>query len=155
MIWRMATLYAVFKRGDKSAASTYRPVSPTSVCCKILEHIIYSNITSHLDEDRSIVHYQHGFRSKHSCDTQLIGAMEDIYRSIDHGQQTDLILDFSKAFDTVPHTHLCNKLHYYGIHESANRLDGDGIKGGFHGVWCAPGNCAGTTAFPTVHQRHG
>ena len=117
--WRMASISAVFKKGDKSDPSNYRPVSLTSVCCKILEHIIYSNITDHLDENRSTVHYQHGFRSKHPCDKQLIGAMEDIYRSMDHGHQTDLlILYFSKAFDTVPHTRLCNKLYYYGIHES-------------------------------------
>lgn len=114
--WKHANISAVFKKGDKSIAANYRPVSLTSVCCKLFEHIIYSNIMDHLDSNNIIVEYQHGFRNKHSCETQLIGATEDIAKNIDNGHQTDLlILDFSKAFDTVPHARLMGKLQYYGV----------------------------------------
>ena len=67
---------------------------------------------------------QHGFRPKHSCQTQLIVScqtqlidfVDEIQQSINDRQQTDLIfIDFSKVFDTVPHTRLLNKLKFYGI----------------------------------------
>ena len=59
---------------------------------------------------------QHGFRPNHSCQTQLIDFIDEIQRSMNDRQQTDLIfIDFSKAFDTVPHIRLLNKLKFYGI----------------------------------------
>ena len=58
----------------------------------------------------------HGFRSGHSCETQLITTLHDLFESYDAGKQTDVvILDFSKAFDTVPHNKLLHKLDHYGI----------------------------------------
>ena len=66
-----------------------------------------------------LVNYQHGFRQGHSCETQLITIIESVARNLDLGQQSGLLLlDFSKAFDTVPHQRLLNKLDFYGIHET-------------------------------------
>ena len=94
----------------------YRPISLTSVPCKIMEHIIFHEMMSHLDSNQVLVNYQHGFRKKLSCETQLICAVEEIARSLDKGEETDLIImDFSKAFDSVPHQRLLMKLRYYGI----------------------------------------
>ena len=75
--WRNA-ISSVFKKGDNPVAANYRPVSLTLVCCTMFEHIIYSNIMDHLDSNNIIVEDQHGFRNKHSRETQLIGATEDI-----------------------------------------------------------------------------
>ena len=62
---------------------------------------------------------QHGFRECHSCETQLLITTHDITSSLDYRKQTDvIILDFSKAFDKVPHSQLCMKLDYYGIRGS-------------------------------------
>ena len=59
---------------------------------------------------------QHGFRSKRSCETQLLLTVHDFASGLNDGKQTDaIILDFTKAFDKVSHKHLCTKLHYYGI----------------------------------------
>ncbi len=59
---------------------------------------------------------QHGFRPKFSWETQLISTIEDLSHSVDHGHQVDaLVLDFSKAFDKVPHQRLLHKQAYYGI----------------------------------------
>ena len=103
----------VIKKGSKKEACNYRPVSLTSVPCKILEHIIFHHIMGHLDAHHVLVNYQHGFRRGHSCEIQLITIFEDLARNLDHGKQTDvLLLDFSKAFDTVPHKRLPKKLDY-------------------------------------------
>ena len=59
---------------------------------------------------------QHGFRSKHSCETQLIGFTQEIADSLDQGQQTDVIvMDYSKAFDKVDHHKLVHKLKHMGV----------------------------------------
>ena len=71
---------------------------------------------SHLDTQHVLVNYQHGFLRGHSCESQLITIVEHLARNSDHGKQTDvLLLDFSKAFDTVPHKRLLKKLDHYGI----------------------------------------
>ena len=71
---------------------------------------------SHLDTQHVLVNYQHGFLRGHSCESQLITIVEHLARNSDHGKQTDvLLLDFSKAFDTVLRKRLLKKLDHYGI----------------------------------------
>ena len=71
---------------------------------------------AHLDNYNILVDYQHGFRKGRSCETQIINAIEDLARSLNNRNQTNmLILDFSKAFDTVAHNRLLLELNYYGI----------------------------------------
>ena len=106
----------VFKRGDKSLAANYRPISLTCILCKVLEHILASNIVKHLDGQGILYDLQHGFREKRSCETQLIMLIKDLARSASVGKQTDIILlDFSKAFDKVNLSKLLWKLHQYSI----------------------------------------
>ena len=70
----------------------------------------------HLDRLDILDKQQNGFRQKHSCESQLINTIEQISCSVDKKRQVDyLVLDFAKAFDTVPHQRLLYKLHFYGI----------------------------------------
>jgi hypothetical protein len=70
----------------------------------------------HLYENSILCDNQHGFRSKRSCETQLVITIEEIARKLANGEQVDIILlDFSKAFDKVPHRRLLHKPKYYGI----------------------------------------
>ena len=97
-------------------AVNYRPVSLTCVCCKLLEHIIYSHVMAHLQTNNLLSVNQHGFRSGFSCETQLILTVHDLLESVEHKHRVDIgVLDFSKAFDTVPHPHLLKKLEHLGI----------------------------------------
>lgn len=82
--WKEANVTPLFKKGEKSNPGNYRPVSLTSITCKILEHIICSNIISHLDKHNVPTPYQQGFRKYRSCETQLIGLIDDFSKCIDH-----------------------------------------------------------------------
>ena len=109
--WKSANVAPIFKKGDRSKAANYRPVSLTCICCKLLEHIVSSNIMQHILTDA-----QHGFRQRRSCESQLILTVHDLAQGIEDQQQLDVILlDFSKAFDKVPHRRLLHKLNYYGV----------------------------------------
>ena len=84
----------------------------TCVLCKVLEHIVASNLTNHLANSNILFELQHGFREKRSCETQLVALVDEISKNMQMGIQTDLILlDFSKAFDKVAHEKLISKLH--------------------------------------------
>ena len=114
--WLTANITAIFKKGKKCDPANYRPVSLTSVTCKLMEHILFRHIMDHLEKYNILSSFQHGFRSNHSCESQLLITVEDLARNLDRGLQTDvLILDFQKAFDTVPHQRLIRKLDFYGI----------------------------------------
>ena len=82
----------------------------------MLEHVVTTKIVSHMDKYNLLYDLQHGFRSKRSCETQLVTLIEDLMRNPIAGNQTDLVLlDFSKVFDKVSHQKLLFKLHRYGI----------------------------------------
>ena len=114
--WKHAYVTPIFKKGSKAHPGNYRPISLTSVVCKTMEHIIVSQIMKHLEDHNILSDNQFGFRSKHSCETQLLITVNDIAKDIDRNLQVDAaILDFSKAFDRVAHSRLLYKLNYYGI----------------------------------------
>jgi len=115
--WKKALVAPVFKKGNRASPSNYRPISLTCIPCKIFEHVIYSHIFKHLSNHNILSSDQHGFRKCHSCDSQLLTTIDEFSRHLDTGAQIDVILlDFSKAFDKVPHQRLFSKLAHYGIH---------------------------------------
>ena len=115
-VWKTAWITPIYKKDAKCLAANYRPVSLTCVSCKLFEHILASHIRNHLDEYGILYPGQHGFRKKLSCESQLLVTTHDFLCRLDSKEQVDVaILDFSKAFDVVPHQRLLRKLRLYGI----------------------------------------
>jgi len=114
--WSEALVTPLFKKGARNPASNYCPISLTSITCKCLEHIIYSQTMAHFEADNILHDAQHGFRKGRSCESQLILTTHDLARGLDDKSQIDaILLDFSKAFDKVPHRRLLYKLDQYGV----------------------------------------
>ena len=98
--WKSAKITPVYKKGDRSQPSNYRPNSLTSICYEVIEHIIHSSVISHLENYHILSDYQHGLRKRRSTETQLILTIQDLVHNINAGEQTDaILLDFLKAFD--------------------------------------------------------
>ena len=114
--WLEACIAAIHKKGLKSEVGNYRPVSITSVLCKILESIIRDHMVMHMSSNNLFADEQHGFVPKRECMTNLLLAMEEWTEAIEFGYELDVIYtDFAKAFDSVPHKRLLVKLESIGI----------------------------------------
>ena len=117
--WTQANVAPIFKKGSKLQAVNYRPVSLTCITCKLFEHLICKHILAHLEDHKILTDLQHGFRSGRSCETQLVTTFQDLAQMHNKkGSQIDIsVLDFSKAFATVPHDDLLLRRNLKGCPE--------------------------------------
>jgi len=114
--WRSANITALFKKGSRSDVSNYRPVSLTSIVCKIMESIVTDNINKHFIDNNFFSQKQFGFIKGRSTVIQLLRMLDEWTEKLENGGHVDVVYtDFEKAFDKVPHKRLINKLASYGI----------------------------------------
>ena len=90
--WRDAHVTPIFKKGEHYDPGNYRPVSLTCVACKLMEHIVVSEVMEHFDSHNVLVDNQHGFRKQRSCDTQLLDFTEELTHRLETGKQTDILI---------------------------------------------------------------
>lgn len=115
-LFKLANVKPIFKSGDKHDPANYRPISLTSIVCKVMEGIIREYMMGHLLSSNQLSGDQHGFLNKKSCVTNLLETYDIMSAAMEQGLPVDVIYtDFSKAFDTVPHRRLLLKLSAYGF----------------------------------------
>nr|VZI47463.1 unnamed protein product [Spirometra erinaceieuropaei] len=114
--WKSARITALHKGGSKASANNYRPISLTSICCKLMEKIIKRELVRFLEQHNLLSDAQHGFRSGRSCVTNLLNCLERWTRSVEEGNALHVVyIDFKKAFDSVSHQRLLHKLSRTGV----------------------------------------
>ncbi len=115
-IWLTANVVPLYKKGDASEACNYRPISLTCILCKVMETLVKEEMMRYLLSHNLITKQQHGFLSKKSVTTQMLECANDWTKCQMNKKCSDTIyLDFAKAFDTVSHPKLLQKLQAYGI----------------------------------------
>ena len=114
--WKNAFVTPIFKKGARNLPENYRPISLTSVVCKLMEKMVKDAVLAHLIENNLLSKKQFGFVSGRSTITQLLNYLDKCAEIVANGGVVDSIyFDFSKAFDTVPHQRLSVKMRAYGI----------------------------------------
>ena len=114
--WKQAHVTPIYKSGDRHSPASYRPISLTSIPCKILERLIKKAILHNLQRNNLLSDMQHDFLPERSCSTNLLLFMDSRAQAQDDGLISDAIFfDFAKAFNRVPHKPLLHKLQSYGV----------------------------------------
>jgi len=107
--WKRANVSPLHKSGTTVSVNNYRPIVLTNIPCEILEHIVLRNLLE--KTDTKLNNRQHGFRRGLSCEIQTCATMHDILYAINNQKTVHAaVIDFTKAFDQVPHALLLQKL---------------------------------------------
>ena len=115
-LWKYADITPVYKKGDASLASNYRPISILPAMCRLFERILSDGINYFMYENRLMSDAQYGFVKGRSTELQLLHCTNSRVKAIDYKRFVDTVyIDFAKAFDTVSHAKLLHKLPIYGI----------------------------------------
>jgi len=166
--WKHSIITPKFKKGDPSAASNYRPIALTVVCSKIFESIISNELLNYLTRNDLITKHQHAFLKKHSTTTNLLESLHDWTISFSNKRSVNVAyIDFCRAFDTISHPKIIQKLSAYGIDGTllswfidflSNRTQTvkarhSSLSPSLYNQRCSPGQRHRTYHFP-LHKRY-
>ena len=114
--WKDGNITLIFKKGSRTNPANYRPVSLTSIVCKMLEGLLRDHLMRHISSCLLLSDHQYGFCKCRSCALQLIDVLDKWTKAIDEGDGIDVAyFYFAKAFDTVPTKMRLAKIQSYGI----------------------------------------
>ena len=117
--WKHSIVHPIFKSGNPSDPTNFRPISLVPVIMKVVERVIHKQLYRYLSQNHLLANTQHGFRPRHSTETALLSVTDRILAATDRGEVSMLCLvDLSKCFDVINHELLLAKLAMHGIETS-------------------------------------
>ena len=113
---KIAKVIPIYKKGEETLFCNYRPISILPAISKVIETIIYDQLDSFLKRHKLMYDSQYGFRKEHSTEFAALELIDRILTRMDNKEiPINIYLDLSKAFDTLDHSILIDKLEFYGV----------------------------------------
>ena len=121
--FKIAKVVPVYKDGDKHDYNNYRPISLLSSFSKLMEKVVARQIVGFLNYHNLLYKHQYGFRANHNCSQPVLHFTDKIYNALNQKPSAAtlaIFIDLKKAFDTVDHEILLQKMDHYGIRDISN-----------------------------------